>query len=196
MVHLTTFFMKNYQIVSPEKLKNLDPKHSVVIDVRTNMEYDGKRLCCNHIHAPLDQLDPRDFMKKHSLDSNAEIYFLCRSGGRARQAADRFFDAGYENIKIIEGGLTACEACGEKVEGYEVKSCVAKTNCPISLERQVRVAAGALTFFGTLLGVVLHPIFLIIPLFVGGGLVFAGLTDRCGMALLLTKAPWNKCNKK
>ncbi len=188
--------MKNYQITSAEKIKNLDPKHSVIIDVRSDMEHEGKRLLCNHIHSPLDKLNPQDFMQKHNLDSEAEIYFLCQSGGRARLAADKFFNAGYKNLKIIEGGLSACEACGEKVEGYETNSCSVKTNYPLSLERQVRVAAGALTFFGTLLAIKLHPIFLAIPLFVGGGLIFAGLTNRCGMALLLTKAPWNKIKNK
>ena len=184
--------MQNYQIISPQKLKDLDEKNSVIIDVRTKMEHDEKRLRCNHIHLPLDQIDVQDFAKKNNLNHDSEIYFLCRSGGRARQAADKFANAGYKNLKIIDGGLTACEACGEAVEGYVAMSCNSKTNCKISLERQVRIAAGILTFCGTLLGIIFHPIFLIIPLFVGGGLTFAGLTDRCGMALLLTKAPWNK----
>ena len=70
-----------------------------------------------------------------------------------------------------------------------------KTKGPISLERQVRIAAGAIAALGALLGLMLNPLFSIIPLFVGGGLVFAGVTDRCGMALVLTKAPWNKINQ-
>lgn len=184
--------MKNYPTVTPEKLRNFDPKSSVIIDVRTKMEHEEKRLCCEHIHSPLDQLDPQSFAQKHGLNQDAEIYFLCRSGGRAKQAADKFFSAGFKNVKIIEGGLTACESRGETIEGYEVKSCSTKTNCPISLERQVRIAAGSLTFLGTLSAITFHPVFLAIPLFVGSGLIFAGVTDRCGMALLLTKAPWNK----
>jgi hypothetical protein len=31
--------------------------------------------------------------------------------------------------------------------------------------------------------------------FVGLGLTFAGLTDICGMAFLLTKMPWNKARE-
>jgi hypothetical protein len=30
------------------------------------------------------------------------------------------------------------------------------------------------------------------PAFVGAGLVYAGLTDRCGMAMLLGKLPYNR----
>jgi hypothetical protein len=48
---------------------------------------------------------------------------------------------------------------------------------------------------GAALALFINPIFGIIPLFVGCGLIFAGVTDRCGMALVLTKAPWNKVNE-
>ena len=39
---------------------------------------------------------------------------------------------------------------------------------------------------------VLVSYFFILSGFVGGGLVFAGVTDFCGMGLLLAKLPWNK----
>jgi len=31
------------------------------------------------------------------------------------------------------------------------------------------------------------------PAYAGAGLVFAGITDTCGLALLLAKMPWNAC---
>ena len=62
----------------------------------------------------------------------------------------------------------------------------------ISLERQVRIAAGSLVLAGTILGWWAHPIFLAIPAFVGAGLVMAGITDYCGMGLLLARCPWNR----
>ena len=61
-----------------------------------------------------------------------------------------------------------------------------------SLERQVRIAAGALVLAGVLLGYFVHPAFIGLSAFVGAGLVFAGITDWCGMGLLLAKCPWNK----
>jgi hypothetical protein len=33
--------------------------------------------------------------------------------------------------------------------------------------------------------------FALLPAFVGAGLVYAGVTDRCGMAMLLAKLPSN-----
>ncbi len=184
--------MKNYQTITAKELRNINLNNSIIIDVRTKMEHNEKRLACQHVHLPLDDLDLEKLQREHGLDYDSEIYLLCRGGARARQAADKFLVAGYKNIKVIDGGLLACESCGEKLEGYEISSCNTKANCSISLERQVRVAAGIFTFFGTLLGIMFHQFFLAIPLFVGAGLIFAGLTNRCGMALLLTKAPWNK----
>ena len=52
--------------------------------------------------------------------------------------------------------------------------------------------AGLLVLTGTALGTWVHPAFHGLAAFVGAGLTFAGLTDRCGMAMLLAKMPWNQ----
>ena len=62
----------------------------------------------------------------------------------------------------------------------------------ISLERQVRIAAGSLVFIGSILGGLVNPLWFLLSGFVGAGLVFAGITDTCGMAMLLAKMPWNQ----
>ena len=62
----------------------------------------------------------------------------------------------------------------------------------ISLERQVRIAAGSFVFTGVLLAHFVDSHFIWLSAFVGAGLVFAGITDFCGMGLLLAKLPWNK----
>jgi hypothetical protein len=63
---------------------------------------------------------------------------------------------------------------------------------PIELQRQVQIAAAGLTFVGTLLALLVSPWFLAVPLFVGGGLMNAGITGLCGMARLLVHTPWNR----
>jgi hypothetical protein len=62
----------------------------------------------------------------------------------------------------------------------------------ISLERQVRIAAGSLVLIGSALAWWVHPAFIGLAAFVGAGLVFAGATDTCGMGLLLARMPWNR----
>jgi len=61
----------------------------------------------------------------------------------------------------------------------------------MSLERQVRIAAGALVFTGAVLGYFVNPAWIALSGFVGAGLVFAGITDTCGMGMLIARMPWN-----
>ena len=62
----------------------------------------------------------------------------------------------------------------------------------IDLARQVRIAAGSLVLIGVGLGNFVHPGFYGLSAFVGAGLVFAGITDICGLCHLLALLPWNR----
>ncbi|HET6424532.1 MAG TPA: DUF2892 domain-containing protein [Planctomycetaceae bacterium] len=62
----------------------------------------------------------------------------------------------------------------------------------MSLERQVRIAAGSLVLIGVVLAWMVHPYLIRLSAFVGAGLVFAGITDTCGMGMLLARMPWNQ----
>lgn len=151
-----------------------------IIDVRTPVEYRA-------IHAsgakliPLDQLDARSFASARSTAT--PLYLICKSGQRATKAAQKFQEAGYTNVAVIAGGTDAWAAAGCPIE---------KGQSHMSLERQVRIAAGSIVLLGVILTATLSIWFLIIPAFIGAGLTFAGLTDWCGMGLLLAKAPWNR----
>jgi rhodanese-related sulfurtransferase len=153
-----------------------------VIDVRTPAEF-------ARVHAigaqsmPLDELDPAVIATGRGAAKDP-VYLICQSGGRAAAACRRLEEAGVGPAYSIEGGTIAWERMGLPVERGE-------TNV-ISLERQVRIAAGSLVLLGVVLAWGIHSLFLIIPAFVGGGLVFSGITDYCGMALVLGKMPWNR----
>ncbi len=87
---------------------------------------------------------------------------------------------------VVEGGLAAyIEAGGETLKG----------SAHISLERQVRITAGSLVLLGVLLSIFVHRGFLILSGFVGAGLIFAGISDLCGMGILLAKMPWNRSGR-
>lgn len=65
--------------------------------------------------------------------------------------------------------------------------------CPvIDLNRQVRLVAGSLVLLGVNLGWFVHSGFYGLAAFVGAGLVFAGLTNICGLCHLLALLPWNR----
>ncbi len=181
------------KIFSAKEIDKIDLSEGVIVDVRTKMEHAEKRLALGHTLVTLDELNPTDFMMRHGLDRNNNVYILCRSGKRATQAAEKFTSEGYKNVHVIEGGIVACETHGHDLEGHAANSNSSENSKgPLSLERQVRIAAGLIVAIGAFLALMVHPLFSVIPLFVGGGLMFAGITDRCGMALVLTKAPWNK----
>jgi rhodanese-related sulfurtransferase len=153
-----------------------------LIDVRTAVEY-------AEVHAeiarlvPLDELAPRAIMEARNGRKGESLYVICRSGGRGRQACERFQAAGYANVFNVEGGTLAWEQAGLPV---------VRGKQGVSLERQVRIAAGSLVLLCTALGAFIHPAFLGLAAFVGAGLVFAGVTDTCGMGLLLARMPWNR----
>ena len=91
--------------------------------------------------------------------------------------------AGFTRVFNVEGGTTACLAEGlPVVHGSKA----------ISLERQVRMTAGSLVLAGALLGLLVHPYWTVLAAAVGAGLLFSGITDTCGMAVILAKMPWNR----
>ncbi len=154
-----------------------------VLDVRTPVEFAEVHVpqACNE---PLDRLKPKAFCAAKNLSSSSPVYLLCRSGGRATKAAELFAREGFDNAVVVEGGTLAWCAAGLPVNRSAVKA--------ISLERQVRIAAGLLVLTGVLLAHFVHPGFIGLAAFVGAGLVFAGITDWCGMGMLLAKMPWNQ----
>jgi len=145
-----------------------------MIDVRTPAEY-GEIHIVGSILMPLDRLDPKQV--------HGPAVLVCRSGKRAEQARQKLAAAGCENLAVLQGGILAWEKAGLPLESGKAV---------ISLERQVRITAGLLILTGVGLGSLVHPALFGLSAFVGAGLVFAGLTDWCGMGLLLAKMPWNQ----
>jgi len=158
--------------------------HVDLVDVRMPTEY-------REVHAegavnfPLDSLNPKSVAGSLVNGSGKPIYVICKSGNRSTKAAQKFLDAGIENVVNVEGGTTAWVDAGLPVK---------RGKKAISLERQVRIAAGFLVLLGAVLGFFVNPYFIALSAFVGAGLMFAGITDTCGMGMMLSKMPWNRCN--
>ncbi len=56
----------------------------------------------------------------------------------------------------------------------------------------MRFAAGLFVLAGGVLSLLVHPWFVALSVFVGAGLVFAAVTDTCGMGMMLARMPWNR----
>ncbi len=152
-----------------------------VIDVRTPAEFADVHLTMAR-NIPLDRLNAVALRKDRTSVDGEPLYIVCQAGGRGARACEELMAAGYANAVNIEGGTRACVAAGLPV---------IRGKKTISLERQVRIAAGLLVLAGVGLSLI-HPALVVLSALVGAGLVFSGLTDTCGMALLLARMPWNQ----
>lgn len=172
------------QTISPQELDNLRRagRPLELIDVRTPAEFRELHVEFAR-NVPLDRLDPQAVRAERPAGTSEPLYVICRSGSRGKQACEKLLAAGLTNVVNVEGGTLACEGAGLPV---------VRGKKTISLERQVRIAAGFLVLVGAVLSLTVHPYCVGISAFVGAGLMFAGITDTCGMAMMLARMPWNQ----
>jgi rhodanese-related sulfurtransferase len=158
-----------------------------LLDVRTPGEYAAAHVPGTKL-IPLDEFKAAAFCRERNGDCSA-VYVLCQSGGRARRAIEKLKAAGVQGCVLVEGGIQAWIDAGLPVNRGQSRA--------LPLMRQVQITVGFLTGLGGLLALTVNKFFAIIPLVVGSGLLFAGLTGFCGLAQVLAKMPWNKtsnCN--
>ena len=169
-------------VLAPEDLATLlrDRPNTRVLDVRTPGEFDVEHIEGAY-NVPLDTLD------EHGPEIRAgvsdPIVLVCRSGQRARKAEEALKAASMSNLHVLDGGMNAWIMAGQPVRRGTPR---------MSLERQVRIAAGSLAASGAFLALFANPGFAVIPAVVGSGLVFAGVTDSCMLGMLLAKLPYNR----
>ena len=111
-------------------------------------------------------------------------FVICQAGARARSAIAQFRRAGYQGCVLVEGGIQAWMDAGLPV--------IRGTSRVLPLMQQVQVIVGLLSIIGAVLALAVNGWFAVVPLALGCGLLFAGLTGFCGLALVLAKMPWNR----
>jgi rhodanese-related sulfurtransferase len=151
-----------------------------ILDVRTAGEFDNAHIAGAY-NVPLDQL------AEHAAELRAgrahSVILVCQSGQRAQKAEALLTGAGMPNLHVLEGGMNAWIAGGQAVRRVKAR---------MSLERQVRIAAGFIVAAGALAALAVSVWFAIIPAVIGSGLVFAGVTDTCMMGMALARLPYNR----
>jgi rhodanese-related sulfurtransferase len=169
--------------VTPQYLRELREagQNVTLLDVRTPAEFREAHVDFA-LNAPLERLDPQATASALSPPGDRKVYVICQSGGRSKRACDQLAGVGLSVVNVA-GGMQAWIAAGLPVVRGQ------KT---ISLERQVRIAAGSLVLIGSVLDYFVHPYFIGLAAFIGAGLVLAGVTDTCGMGMLLARMPWNQ----
>ena len=169
--------MKNISVEESNQQRHL--KNDIpLVDVRTPAEYVS-------VHADGASSYPMESFNLEQIPfaKDEEIHVICQSGGRSMKVCQKLESVGFTKIVNVEGGTSAWQSAGlPVVEGKKV----------MSLERQVRIAAGSLVVIGAVVGQFVHPAGYGLSAFIGAGLVFAGVTDTCGMGMMIAKMPWNR----
>jgi len=149
------------------------------INVCTPDEYKEKHIAGVR-SVPLDEIERHvgEFRDKKT------IYVHCRSGRRGVAAIEKLSALGVQaELVNVEGGILAWEEAGYGT---------ARVSSRLSLMRQTFVGAGVIVLLAHVLAFWLSPVWLLLSLMVGIGLLFAGLTGWCGMTMMLSRMPWNK----
>jgi len=152
-----------------------------LLDVRTPPEYASVHVPGAKL-IPLDELNIETFLTRHR--PGTPIYVLCQAGQRAAKAIEQFERTGCDDCVLVEGGTQAWVDAGLPVHRGAPNV--------LPLMRQVQIVVGSLSAVGAILALAVNPWFAVLPLFLGCGLLFAGITGTCGMALMLARMPWNR----
>ncbi len=152
-----------------------------LLDVRTPAEYSSAHVPGARL-IPLDRLNVEAFLKEHQ--PGRPLYVLCQSGGRARKAIDQLHRAGCADCVLVEGGTQAWIDAGLPVNRGASRV--------LPLIQQVQLVIGIVSAAGAALALAVNSWFALLPLFTGCGLLFAGLTGMCPLALLVARMPWNQ----
>ncbi len=164
------------QLIDTNSSQATDP-NTVIIDVRGPNEHSREHIA-GSINKDVTQLSNcTDYQHK-------TVIFHCQAGIRTQQAKPLLESLPCQHAYCMQGGLNQWKQCGFTT--------VINNKAPLELMRQVQIIAGSLVSLGVILGFWLSPYFSLISLFVGLGLLTAGLTGFCGMAKLLMRLPYNR----
>jgi rhodanese-related sulfurtransferase len=169
--------------ITAAELANMQARGSAqLIDICSPTEYASGHVP-GAINIPMEQIGARIA----DLRVGSPVVLICKSGQRASATAE-LLKANRTEVLVLDGGIRAWRESGGQL--------VVNTRTGWSLERQVRLGAGLLVLAGVVLSLVWNRAWIGLSAFAGLGLTFAGLTDICGMAFLLTKMPWNKARRE
>jgi rhodanese-related sulfurtransferase len=171
------------KVIEPARLFGcLEAGNSLeLLDVRTAPEYADAHVPGATL-IPLHQLNAAQYLLHHRV--GAPIYVLCQGGARARKAIEELERAGCPDCVLVEGGTQAWIDAGLPV--------TRGSSSVLPIMRQVQIAVGALSAGSALAALLWGRWFAVLALLIGCGLLFAGITGKCGMALLLARMPWNR----
>jgi len=157
---------------------------TVLVDCREADEHARERIAGSKL-LPLSSLTAKEVGELGAR----RVLIHCRGGRRSLDAATRCAGLAASGVQVlsIAGGIEAWRKAG-------LGTLVNAAQPRMSVMQQTQLAIGLMVTAGTVLGFFVHPGFLALPAFMGLGLIFAGATGTCGLAMVIGKAPWNRAS--
>ncbi len=154
----------------------------IIVDVREPDAHARERIA-GAKSVPLSSLTAASIA---ALGSKSVVVH-CKSGRRSADAAMRCAELTSRGISVanLRGGIDAWKAQG-------LPTVVDTMRPRMSVLQQTQLVIGIGVLVGTALGTAVHPWLLAIPAMMGAGLIVAGATGTCGLAVVIGKMPWNK----
>lgn len=172
--------MKTDPCILPRELADaLQSGNCQLIDVREPVEHAESHVAGAKL-IPLGQIEARC----GELDKSKPVMVMCQAGKRGAAAADKLRALGFNDVRNLEGGILAWKSAG--------LPCASGSKAVMPLMRQVQITVGFFVLLASLLAVYVDPRWVYLCMFFGAGLLFAGLSGFCGLAMILAKMPWNR----
>jgi rhodanese-related sulfurtransferase len=136
--------------ISLEELQPLLAAHPdlALLDVRTAEEYEEVHVPRAQ-NEPLSRLEPKDLFESGRFRQGQPVYVLCRTGVRAKLAAEHFALRGFDQAVVVQGGTVAWAEAGLPVD----RGAAPKSH---GVGRRIWIAAALLAFVGAALALLVH----------------------------------------
>ncbi len=166
--------------ILPVELKSLLASGTCcLVDVREPVEHAEAHIVGARL-IPLGQLEQR----VAEIDRSRPVVVMCHAGKRGAEAQAKLAKLGITGVRNLDGGIQGWKSAGLPITESDRKI--------LPLMRQVQITIGLGVLTGVVLSKLVDPNFIYLSAFFGAGLVFAGSTGWCGLAILMSKMPWNR----
>lgn len=157
----------------------IDNDEVCLVDVRETIEHNAFRID-NSAHLPLGTITGNKIP-----ETDKKIVIYCLKGVRGQKACEKV-TASVDGLHVfnLEGGIDAWRSAGMPIKASDKKH--------FPLDRQVQITIGTFVVLSVIASVMINPAFVWVAALFGAGLLFAGVTGNCPLALLIAKMPWNK----
>ena len=103
----------NFDIISPRDAYAAYVMGSTLVDVRTTTEIENKAINLKNLkNIPFEELEGR----VEEIPANRQVIFFSRVGVKGKEAAKILAKHGFEQVAMVDGGVTAWEEYGLPVK--------------------------------------------------------------------------------